>query len=633
MPKAPLYNGPQVTPGQLQGGMLSTNVADMSGIGRGLSQLGQGVNDIYLAEKQKAEDEQLTQSLSKARDLQTSEMYDPENGIMYKQGADLYGVAQDRLTQFKTKLNGIREGLGSTRVKQQFDRAADSLWQEYNRSVQMRIGSEREKTSNAVYSDYVRSETTATGNALSHRGTHGSSAGSYLDLGEPSLTGEGGTVPGDFDPFALPGSTPKGGTPSAPKKTSPTGLNLDEIDATLFRISLAVQDRVKSDPGGFPQGREAAAKDLYTKDAGKAVSEWMEILLAQGRSADAKALFERHGDLIPVEQKGSMIKAVESGVFIDDAQASADALIGEVGKNNDPLPDQEHNAIKRAEEIHKGDAKMRDEVTRRINAHYDQERHWRQGAILDTFKDYYERLNKGERFDKLFKEREFHLLDPSHQEQIKKLAEERERGKDLGEDLGKVYRYEIMAKSNDPAVREAFRTLDLTKQNLTPKEFSKVSKLQFDLQEANLNQAKEAEQKGVRTVHQISEDTAKTFLKDPKDRYMFQQQLEEQVRVIQQREKRPVHPDEVQKIANDLLLKKAEGYLSRDKYIFELTPEEINDPSAMIAWDKIPEQDKARIRTQWQKNKRRAPEKEEIQRQYFDELRMRQQTRGIPFQK
>jgi hypothetical protein len=592
MPTAPLYNGPQVTPGQFSGGQLSTNVADMSAIGRGISQLGEGLGQMWEQEKRKAEDEQLTQALSKARELQTAELYDPQDGIMYKQGGDLFGIASDRLNGFRQKLSGIRETLGSVRVKSQFDRASDSLWQEYNRSVQLRVGSEREKTSEAVMDGYVRQEVNSVSTNLQNNFE--------------------ATVPHKAD--------------GAPDFTA--------IDDSLLRIDLSVKDRVQNDPGGFPEGREAAARNLSEKKKGEAVKLYIDTALAQGKTAEAKAMVERYGDLIPLEFKPGVIKAVEAGTVADEAQQGTDDIMFAVDIPQISLTEQEKQANALIAKRYSKDAKMRDEVQKRVTAEFNRRNALHQQSVQDSYKDYYERLNKGEKIDRLIKEPRFHTMDPAHQEMVKKFAEEKEAGKDLGKDLGKIYRFQQLAYSNDERVRDSFRTMDLAKQGLTPKEFDELSKIQIQLQKAHLDENAKVEYESIRNVHEISEDAARVagFADKSQEKYDFQKRLEERVREVEKRSGKKVVPEDVQKMADELLLKKAEGMLSRDKYLFQLTPEELNDPQGKIAWDKIPDADKNRIRTQWQKSKGKTPEKEDIQRFYFNEIRLRQQTRGIKFQ-
>lgn len=593
MPIAPLYNGPQIVPGQLTGGQLSTNVPDMSGVGRGLSQLGEGLGQLFEAEKRKAEDEQLTQALSKARELQTAELYDRDNGIMYKQGGDLFNIASDRLNGFREKLGGIRDSLGSVRVKSQFDRASDSLWQEYNRHVQMRVGTEREKTSDAVMDSYVRQEVSSVSTNLQNN--------------------FGATVPAD----------------------SEGKIDFTDLDGSLLRIDLAVRDRVQNDPGGFPEGRDAAARNLSEKKKGAAVSIYIDQALAQGKTAAAKQMLERYGDLIPPEHKPAVIKAVEAGSVIDEAQGGTDDIMFAVDIPQLSLTEQEKEANLLIAKRYSKDAKMRDEVQKRVTAEFNRRNGLQQQSVQESYKDYYERLNKGEKIDRLIKEPRFHTMDPAHQEMVKKFAEEREAGKDLGKDLGKIYRFQQLAYNNDERVRDAFRTMDLAKQGLTPKEFDELSKIQIQLQKTHLDENAKVEYDSIRNVHEISEDAARVagFANQSQEKYDFQKALEERVREVEKRSGKKVLPQDVQKMADELLLKKAEGMLSSDKYLFQLTPEELNDPQGKIAWDKIPDADKNRIRTQWQKAKGKTPEKEDIQRFYFNEIRLRQQSRGINFQK
>lgn len=564
----------------------------MSGVGRGLSQLGEGLGQLFEAEKRKAEDEQLTQALSQARQLQTAELYDPDNGIMYKQGGDLFNIASDRLNGFREKLGGIRESLGSVRVKSQFDRASDSLWQEYNRHVQMRVGTEREKTSETVMDGYVRQEVNSVSTNLQNNFN--------------------ATAPADRD----------------------GKIDFTAIEDSLLRIDLAVKDRVQNDPGGFPEGREAAARNLSEKKKGAAVSIYIDQALAQGKTGAARQMLERYADLIPPEHKPSVIKAVEAGTVIDEAQHGTDDIMFAVDIPQLSLTEQEKEANRLVSTRYSKDTKMRDEVQKRVTAEFNRRNGLHQQGVQDSYKDYYERLNKGEKIDALAKEPRFHTMDPAHQEMVKKFAEEKEAGKDLGKDLGKIYRFQQLAYSNDERVRDAFRTMDLAKQGLTPKEFDELSKIQIQLQKAHLDDNEKVQYDSIRSVHEISEDAARVagFSDKSAEKYEFQKRLEERVREVEKRSGKKVVPEEVQKMADELLLKKAEGFFSRNKYLFQLTPEELNDPKGEIAWDKIPDADKNRIRTQWQKAKGKTPEKEDIQRFYFNEIRLRQQSRGINFQ-
>jgi|694.fasta_scaffold136125_2 hypothetical protein len=595
MPKAPLYNGPQVTPGQFSGGMLSTHVADMSPIGAGLTSLGENLFRIRREEQQRAQDMQLTQALGKAREAQTTELYDPQDGLMLKEGGDLFSSVADRLDRFKQKLSSIRDSLSSDDARLTFDRASDSLFQEVNRSAQIRVGTQREKTNEQTARGFIDSDVDAVANGLTYTAP--------------------ATVP----------SNPDG------------SFNFQAIDDTLYRMTLSVRDKVVNKAGGHAVPDEQVIKEESIKEQGQAALKWLDIMLANGDTKMADAFMKRYGHIIPTDKKGTAIRAVESGTVASEAQGHADGIIDYVSTGTKlTLTQQEAKANEQIAARFKDDVKMRDEVQRRVTVEFNRRQALEKGAVEDTFKDYYERLNKGEKLGKMEVELAFHTMDPRHQDLIRKMSEEKEAGKDLGKDEAKIYKYMQVAYSNDPKVREQFRTMDLTTiPGITPKEFVELRKVQIDLQQANISEQGKTEYDSIRNVHEISEDAARVagFTDKSKEKYEFQKKLEEQVAAVQQRTGKKLVPGEVQKMADELLLKKAEGMLSRDKYLFQLTPEEIADPAGKIAWDKIPDTDKNRIRSQWQKSKGKTPEKEEIQRQYFNEVRLRQQSRGISFQK
>jgi hypothetical protein len=421
MPKAPLYNGPQVTPGQFSGGMLSTHVADMSPIGAGLTSLGENLFRIRREEQQRAQDMQLTQALGKAREAQTTELYDPQDGLMLKEGGDLFSSVADRLDRFKQKLSSIRDSLSSDDARLTFDRASDSLFQEVNRSAQIRVGTQREKTNEQTARGFIDSDVDAVANGLTYTAP--------------------ATVP----------SNPDG------------SFNFQAIDDTLYRMTLSVRDKVVNKAGGHAVPDEQVIKEESIKEQGQAALKWLDIMLANGDTKMADAFMKRYGHIIPTDKKGTAIRAVESGTVASEAQGHADGIIDYVSTGTKlTLTQQEAKANEQIAARFKDDVKMRDEVQRRVTVEFNRRQALEKGAVEDTFKDYYERLNKGEKLGKMEVELAFHTMDPRHQDLIRKMSEEKEAGKDLGKDEAKIYKYMQVAYSNDPKVREQFRTMDLT---------------------------------------------------------------------------------------------------------------------------------------------------------------------------
>lgn len=595
MPTAPLSNGPQVAPGQFSGGTLSVKPPDLSAIGEGMFQLGHGLTKMYQAERQLAEDQQLTQSLSQLREMETADLYDQKEGILQKRGPDLFSTASDRLNSFRERIKGIREGLSSERTKQQFDRASDSIWQGYNRAVQIHLGNERAKTTTVVAEHYVDAET---------RGS--------LNMHQR------------FPQAAFP--------------RMPDG----EIDFTSFndgitRIRAAFQDEANASNTGYPEGREAYAKERTDKAVGALVEQHLDIATAQRDTKTAEAILKNFGHLLPPKSKAPAIRAVEHGMLSDEAQRHADEIQILSYDKDRTLTEQERIANKEISTRFKDDVKMRDEVHRRVTNFFNQENALKRQQDNDLFESYAIRLERGEDFDKLSREKGYWQMPEQGRRMLAQKA-----AKDTTENIGKQIYLESWAYSDNPELQEKFKAMDLLdpKLGLNVKDIEKLWTLQKQLRRAEMDKAEKAKLDGPRTVHQVSTDALESMGYDKNDDkgreaiYHFKTILSQEVETWERKNNKVATPEDVQKLVDVLKMKVALkggilGLRTITKPLVDVTAEEANLPTTRIPIEHIPEADKEAIHEMYRIKKKRPASAEEIEREYFKLIQQRRTERGV----
>jgi hypothetical protein len=604
MPTAPIYNGPQIAQGQISTPNLNPNVSPEQmggGLAQGLANVGRAGMEIYKAERDKADDIAAQDAIARAQNKQTERLYNPQTGVLFRKGADLYENARTFADDFQNDLNEIQDSLGNDRVKMRFQRVRDTLWNEYNRTLSTHVQREIVDTANTSTENFLRSTKTRALTALDN---------------DPSLT--------------LP-------------QTQEGGFDFSEWDNALQLMSGSIAENARR-TGRSAQDVEKAIQE----HVGEFHVQTIKLLSEKGNTDAVKAYKERYADQIPYQSKAAVNDAIKRGTVIDESQSWTDRILDMVtpdvfavtpeGKAT-TLQEQEAAANTLVADLLKGKGEVRDQVQRRIAAEFNQRKQAQHDFQVDTFNSYATRVQKNEKYDRLSKEENFWRMTPQQRELVERIWEEKSQGKDLGKDEAKVYRFLATAYSNDEATRDWFRSLDLTAQGLTPKEFAELKTVQIHLQQANLSEQQKLEYEGIRSIHEIADDAMTSMGWKDKDengrkyRYQFQKRLEEEVRAVESRTKKKVVPADVQMISDELLLKAAvKGkYFGADKkFLFELTPAEATAPDTKIVSD-ISDEIKGRIRTQFQKTQKRLPTDEEIQRAYYNEVRIRQQTRGLKF--
>ena len=607
MPTAPIYNGPQIAQGQAQFQGLNPNAipAQMDGgLSNALGNVGKAAFAIYKEERDKADDIATQDAIARAQNKQTERLYNPQTGVMFRKGADLYENARQFADDFQKDLDEIRDSLGNDRVKQRFQRVRDSLWNEYNRSLSTHVNREIVETANTSTENFLTSTKTRALTAL------------------------------DVDPStALPHK--QGGE-----------FDFTDWDMSLELMSGSIAENARRTGKSAPDVEKA-----IREHTGEFHVQAIKLLSEKGNTAAVKAYEQRYKDQIPYQAKSTVANIVKHGTAIEEAQDWSDRILGMVmpdpnlptldGKKP-TLQEQEEAANTLIKDLLKDKGKLRDDVQARVGAEFNRKQGAERQRQADNFDTYGKRIEKGEPIDALRKEFTFSDMTFQQQKLLEEIWQKKALGKDLGADQAKVYKFEAAAYSNDPATRDWFRSLDLTNQGLTPDEFTELKKVQISLQQSYLSDQAKLDYDNIRGVHEIASDAMNSMgWKDNdeqgrKYKYQFQKRLEEEVKAVEARTKKKLIPADVQQIADELILKaavKGKYFGSNEKFMFELSSAEAASPDTKIAWGSISDDIKNRIRMQFQKTNKRMPTDEELQKVYYNEVRLKQQTRGLNFKK
>ena len=601
MPTAPIYNGPQIAQGQAQFQGLNPNAipAQMDGgLSNALGNAGKAAFAIYKEERDNADDIAAQDAIARAQNKQTERLYNPQTGVMFRKGADLYENARQFADDFQKDLDEIRDSLGNDRVKQRFQRVRDSLWNEYNRSLSMHVNREITETANTSFENFNESV----------------SRGWLADLSQN---------PGDAIPRLEDGS-----------------LDFSTLDTKLELITGSAGTW-----GRTTKQDSHRVQKMVQERRGNLLVQTIKVLSERGDTAALKAIHERYGNEIPGDAQAAVVNVIKRGTEIDEAQQATDRIMRDVmpdpsmptldGKRS-TLQEQESKANEKVKSL---TGKLRDDVQARVTAEFNRMQAAERERQQNNFDSYGKRIQKGESIDAIRKEFTFGDMTFQQQKLLEATWEEKANGKDLGADLGKIYAYRRLAIAGSEEERTKFLTEDLTTKGFTPKEFKEITDLQIKLREEQLTEQKKAEIAGIRGVHEIAADAMKSQGWDDKTDggrakiYLFEKRLDEEVRAVEMRTKKKLVPADVQQISDELLLKTAKKGMfwgtNKDRYLFELSPSELNDPEAMIDINAIPEETRQTIEAKLTNARNGvAPSKMEIQREYFKFIKDRQETRG-----
>lgn len=208
-----------------------------------------------------------TGQLSRAK---TSILYDPQNGVMAKQGKDAFGAPEDAMTQFKKAANDIvAKSIHGPGQKAAFNHTAIGMMDEMNQQVQAHVGQQIKVYDNQTFKALLDNEQDAAALA------YGSS---------------------------------------------------DQINASLNRQKAAAQDYAKRNGLGDEQIK--ALNSDITTDTHAGI---IERMLTDQHDVAAKAYYDANKDEIDAKTQDKLSKALKEGSLRGESQRQGDQIWSDTG--------------------------------------------------------------------------------------------------------------------------------------------------------------------------------------------------------------------------------------------------------------------------------------------------------------
>jgi len=121
MARVPDYNNPQVRQQPIGAPGFSMRAPDASGLVRGIEQVERGFMEHVEQEREKADTAALMNADRQLTEWQNSAMFDPENGVYAKKGANALGITAPTLEAFEQEQQRIGAGLGNDQQRARFE--------------------------------------------------------------------------------------------------------------------------------------------------------------------------------------------------------------------------------------------------------------------------------------------------------------------------------------------------------------------------------------------------------------------------------------------------------------------------------------------------------------------------------
>lgn len=167
MPSIPKYDSPQVAPQALPGARLSGGASPQAfggGIGQGLQQAAQTLDDVYQDEKRKANKAALLAAERKLGEWENSALFDPEKGALSKRGEDALGVEGPALQDFDRLAGELESGVVDEDARLDLRARINSRRVDIGRTLARHTGSERDNLYEKETDAFLANSLQAAGN-------------------------------------------------------------------------------------------------------------------------------------------------------------------------------------------------------------------------------------------------------------------------------------------------------------------------------------------------------------------------------------------------------------------------------------------------------------------------------------
>lgn len=609
MPRVPTYEGPQIAQAQMPSGTLQVQPADVSAIGRGLSNLGKDVQQIYTAERNRAIEASLNQAFAAANTLETETLYGTDKGVgvMQMEGGDLMSKSGGIRQNYQRKLDEIESQLSTSEAKGKFQRSKLGMLSSFDRSLQQRIGVQRDRTVELSFNQVNESAINRVTSALA------------------------------VDPNSV----------VSVDQSNPSGWNTAMIDDVMDQISIAGRQRAFDPLTQVPDANRAeAAKRLTLENQGKALKQILPMLI-ETHPQVAKLVADRYADAIP--DKARVFEHINKSVFSAQAKNNADIAISIAG-SGDPilgqsfgtLAEQEQRAI---EVIRKNalsaDSDINDASLNRIKTVFNEKKTLQRQKDAELSEQIYSDMVAGkiQTQETLQADPRFPALDGSTQMRLLKGFDKSE-----AERPQVIQRLNDWALSNDPALVDAFKNADFngevvlirknlagqieeTKVSLTQKEFQEAMRLQKSLRESGKTEQNRAASDNEKDANFFTKEfMASKALKEGRESVAYHRKLTEAFSAQQ------LSPEQKRHLADAFATKFIQDgkWFGGKKPLREMTTADILSTQGRIAYEDIPADKRQKIEADYFRSTGNKPTPEEVGKVF---LKQTQNILALPLKK
>lgn len=351
----------------------------------------------------------------------------------------------------------------------------------------------------------------------------------------------------------------------------------ERIELALDRQKGAILSHAKRN-GLSKESTDRLLEDTQSKTHKSVFSK----ILNSGGVTSAQQYYKQYKDQISGEDRVSIDKALKEGLIDQKSMLASDRLY-------EKYSDNMTEALAQANKIQ--DAEQRAETKRKLKNRFQDQRIAEQEESRQSFNSAYDTLEtNGGNIDAIPKAL-WAELEPSKKETLKKIANNIKYGS--GEtDWDTFYNLKMMA--SNPATRDDFKRLNLTEYFDKLKDSEKKTLINL---QTKANDPSDKLLDGIQTHTQIVNGVLQSVGMDKKDERvpLFRRKLDELVVQKQQASGREVTNDEVQELADQLMMDvvtKPGWIWDTTKKRFEVEPNE----SYFIRFEDIPTNDRIELK-------------------------------------
>jgi hypothetical protein len=534
----PQYRGNQVQSQALPGVRINQD-APIEAFGGGkanqaagaVRELGGVVEQIAVEEKKKADQLAVLDADQKLSALETRLLHDPQNGALNKRGKDAFGLPDTVLPEFQKQAEEIGKGLSGDSQKLAFQQRLVQRQGFIDSTVQRHVSEQVQKFDDTTTESYLANERDA----------------AITNFQDPSRV----------------------------------QISLENQRAAVVQYA---------ERHGMPEEYvKQKTLDAASKTHAAIVSRYLDGNLPNG-DMKAKEYFDANKDQLSGADRTHLEKALEAGTLRGESQRQTDAIVGKA--------EDMGSALEQARKIQ--DPKIRDEVNTRVKEYYSAKKAAENERQENLHKDAADTIDKYGTVDKIPAEQwaEFSL---SQRSALKSYAANRNKGLEPTTDWESYYNLKQLAVT--PQFRDKFLQTNLYsdyRPKMADSEFKELVNLQQQMREGKGDKVLDGIRSNMEIVNTVANaggiDTrAKEGTDEAQRLALYRSKVDEAVIRRQKQTGKPVTSEEVEQIANNLMVKVVtdRGFIwDTKKPVFELGAKETGELNSV---DDVPRQDRHKI--------------------------------------